>query len=224
MKKTFFLALLFITGCGTTNSSVVRDVYYSADEPPRVTEAPIIPPVISDKIIEPTPMNSTNTTTTPSEQKIYIATLHTSEGDIEITLNSDETPNTVNNFVTLANKNFYDNTIFHRVIKGFMIQGGDPDGDGTGGPGYTFDDEPFTGKYVRGSVAMANRGPNTNGSQFFILHADYPLPPNYTIFGKVTKGMEVVDTIATAAVKSNGRETSVPVNPVKVETIYITEK
>jgi cyclophilin family peptidyl-prolyl cis-trans isomerase len=220
MKKYFLLSLLFLAGCGSTNAPMVQDAYYQTDELTRVAEAPIIPPVIPDKIIEQAPMN----TTTPLEQKIYIATLHTSEGDIEITLNSDETPNTVNNFVELSNKNFYDNTIFHRVIKGFMIQGGDPDGDGTGGPGYTFDDEPFTAKYVRGAVAMANRGPNTNGSQFFILHADYPLPPNYTIFGKVTKGMEVVDKIATSAVKSNGRETSVPVNPVKVKTIDIIEK
>lgn len=221
MKKTFFLLpLLVLAGCGSANPPGVQDAYYSTDEPPRVTEAPLIPPVILDKINEPTPMN----TTTPSEQKIYIATLHTSSGDIEIALNSDETPNTVNNFVTLSKKNFYDNTIFHRVIKDFMIQGGDPDGDGTGGPGYTFDDEPFTGKYVRGAVAMANRGPNTNGSQFFILHADYPLPPNYTIFGKVTKGMEVVDKIATAEIKSNGREASVPVNPVKIKKIDIVEK
>lgn len=159
-----------------------------------------------------------------NKQKSYTAMMKTSEGDITIKLNDNETPNTVENFVTLANKNFYDNTIFHRVMSGFMIQGGDPKGDGTGGPGYKFDDEPFTGEYVRGAVAMANSGPNTNGSQFFIMHADYPLPKNYTIFGMVTEGLDVVDKIATAETKANNfGEKSVPLNPVKVLDVVITE-
>ena len=108
----------------------------------------------------------------------------------------------------LAKQGFYDDVIFHRVIPGFMIQGGDgqfgkksslsKDRVGTGGPGYKFEDETFTGDYHRGTLAMANAGPNTNGSQFFIMHADYGLPKNYTIFGQVTKGLEVVDTIAGA--------------------------
>jgi cyclophilin family peptidyl-prolyl cis-trans isomerase len=130
----------------------------------------------------------------------------------------------VNNFVTLAKNNFYNNTIFHRTIKGFMIQGGDPKGNGTGDPGYKFDDEPFTGEYTRGTIAMANSGPNTNGSQFFIMHADYPLPPNYVIFGKVSKGLEVVDEIATAPVKASfSGEMSTPISPAKVKTIEIIE-
>lgn len=104
-----------------------------------------------------------------------------------------------------------------------MIQGGDPNGTGTGGPGYTFDDEPFTGEYTRGTLAMANAGPDTNGSQFFIMHADVPLPKNYVIFGHVTKGMDVVDKIATAATKPEG-EGSTPVNPTVVSTIEIIEK
>ena len=157
--------------------------------------------------------------------KEYSAILHTEKGDITISLNAKETPITVNNFVTLSKKGFYDNTIFHRVIKGFMIQGGDPKGDGTGGPGYKFDDEPFTGKYLKGTIAMANAGPNTNGSQFFIIHADYPLPKNYVIFGQVTKGLEVVDEIATAPVQpSITGELSSPVNPVKITSIDIKEK
>lgn len=154
--------------------------------------------------------------------KQYIAVLHTTKGDIEITFNKGQTPKTVENFVTLAEKNFYANTIFHRVIDGFMIQGGDPSGDGTGGPGYRFDDEPFTGEYSRGTVAMANAGPNTNGSQFFIMHADVPLPKNYVIFGRVTRGMDVVDAIATSPVKASMfGERSVPVEPTTVTSVDI---
>jgi cyclophilin family peptidyl-prolyl cis-trans isomerase len=157
--------------------------------------------------------------------KTYTATLHTSDGDIEIELNAKQTPITANNFVALARKGFYGNTIFHRAIKGFMIQGGDPKGDGTGGPGYRFDDEPFTGDYARGTVAMANAGPNTNGSQFFIMHADYALPKNYVIFGRVTKGLDVVDAIATAPVTSSpSGEPSKPVAPVTVTSVDISEK
>lgn len=154
--------------------------------------------------------------------KQYSATLKTSEGDIQVKLYADKTPITVNNFVTLSRKKFYDGTIFHRVIEGFMIQGGDPEGTGRGGPGYQFDDEPFEGDYKRGILAMANAGPDTNGSQFFIMHADTPLPKNYVIFGEVTKGIEVVDKIATAPVKSGG-EGSTPVTPVAITSVEITE-
>lgn len=167
---------------------------------------------------QPTPVQEID----PKKQ--YTAVLHTDKGDITITLNSGKTPVTVNNFVSLAKKGFYNNTIFHRVIKGFMIQGGDPRGDGTGGPGYVFDDEPFDGEYTRGTVAMANAGPNTNGSQFFIMHADNPLPKNYVIFGKVTAGMDVVDAIAGAPVGASAMgEMSTPVTPVKVQSIDIAE-
>ncbi|PJC28937.1 peptidylprolyl isomerase, partial [Candidatus Shapirobacteria bacterium CG_4_9_14_0_2_um_filter_40_11] len=147
------------------------------------------------------------------QTKKYTAVLNTSIGKITIELNAAKTPITVNNFVGLSKKNFYNNTVFHRVINGFMIQGGDPKGDGTGGPGYQFDDEPFEGEYTRGTVAMANAGPNTNGSQFFIMHAVYALSKNYVIFGKVTAGMEVVDKIATASVQASPTgEMSMPVN------------
>ena len=149
----------------------------------------------------------------------YVAVLKTSEGDIKIQLNASTTPITVNNFIYLARKGFYDNTIFHRVISGFMIQGGDPLGTGMGGPGYKFNDEPFTGEYKRGTIAMAKEmTPNTNGSQFFIMHRDYPLQPNYIIFGQVIEGLDVVDKIAGAAVKPNndGTEVSTPVSPVKI--------
>ncbi len=162
---------------------------------------------------------------TLDKTKTYTAVLKTTEGEISVQLNASVVPITVNNFVTLAKKGFYNNTIFHRVIKGFMIQGGDPKGDGTGGPGYTFEDEPFEGGYTRGTIAMANAGPDTNGSQFFIMHQDYELPPNYTIFGKVIRGIEVVDKIAEAQVSTSATgESSTPVNPVKVTTIEIIEK
>src|SRR3989339_1827271 len=164
-------------------------------------------------------------TTKTNKAKKLTAVLHTEKGDITISLNSDQTPKTVSNFVTLAKKGFYNNTIFHRIIKGFMIQGGDPKGDGTGGPGYKFDDEPFAGEYIRGTVAMANAGPNTNGSQFFIMHADYPLPKNYTIFGSVVSGMETVDKIAESKVTAGGfGENSTPVVPTIVKSIDISTK
>lgn len=159
------------------------------------------------------------------QNKIYIAELKTTAGTIKISLNAKTTPKTVNNFVYLAKKGFYNNTIFHRVMKGFMIQGGDPLGNGTGGPGYRFDDEPFEGEYTRGTVAMANAGPNTNGSQFFIMHEDYALPKDYVIFGQVTEGMEVVDKIASAAVKAGASgEVSSPVEPVSVNKVTIIEE
>ncbi|MFA5866810.1 MAG: peptidylprolyl isomerase [Actinomycetota bacterium] len=156
--------------------------------------------------------------------KKYSALMKTSEGDITIELNAGDAPNTVNNFVYLARNKFYDGTIFHRAIKGFMIQGGDPEGTGMGGPGYRFDDEPFTGEYNKGTIAMANSGANTNGSQFFIMHADYPLPKNYVIFGKVTAGLDIVDKIAEAPTQPGpSGEMSQPVNPVKVDSVTITE-
>ncbi len=156
--------------------------------------------------------------------KHYTAVLHTSAGDIEIALNFGQTPNTVKNFVDLAQKHFYDGTIFHRVIKGFMIQGGCPEGTGRGGPGYRFDDEPFAGEYTKGTVAMANAGPDTNGSQFFIMHTDYPLPKNYIIFGKVANGLNVVDAIAESKVTSSDTgERSKPVEPTIVKSVDIIE-
>ncbi len=131
----------------------------------------------------------------------------------------------MNNFVFLARDGFYKNGQFHRVIKDFMIQGGCPTGDGTGGPGYRFQDEPVTRKYVKGTLAMANAGPNTNGSQFFIVHgADVGLPPNYTIFGNVTDGESVLDTIATSPVQANrGGEPSSPTTPLEINDIEIQE-
>lgn len=154
--------------------------------------------------------------------KNYVAILKTSAGEIDIKLYGDKVPATVNNFVYLAKAGFYNDTVFHRAIKGFMIQGGDPKGDGTGGPNYRFADEQFSGEYKRGIVAMANAGPNTNGSQFFIIHADYALQPNYVIFGEVINGIDVVDAIAEApARESPSGEMSMPIKPVVVQTVDI---
>jgi peptidyl-prolyl cis-trans isomerase B (cyclophilin B) len=125
-------------------------------------------------------------------------TLHTNHGPIGVELFDEDAPKTVENFLTLARDGFYDGTVFHRVIPDFMIQGGDPSGDGTGGPGYEFDDEPNDRPVVRGALAMANRGPNTNGSQFFIVTAEACpwLDGKHTVFGEVTDGMENVDRIS----------------------------
>jgi cyclophilin family peptidyl-prolyl cis-trans isomerase len=155
------------------------------------------------------------------------ATIATELGDIEVELYTTDAPKTAQNFVDLAKKGFYDDVIFHRVIPGFMIQGGDGEHGkksslnasrvGTGGPGYKFADEPVTGSYSRGTLAMANAGPNTNGSQFFIMHKDYGLPKSYTIFGQVTKGMDVVDRIASAP--RNAKD--LPDEPVAMTSVTI---
>ena len=150
--------------------------------------------------------------------KRYTATLETSAGTMTAELLPGEAPLTVNNFVFLAREGFYDGVIFHRVIPGFRIQGGDPTGTGSGGPGYRFRDEPVRLGYQRGMLAMANAGPNTNGSQFFVMHADYGLPPNYTIFGKLTSGEEVVDAIATAPTGPEDR----PRDPVAIRSVAIS--
>ena len=152
-------------------------------------------------------------------KKSYTATIETTAGTMTADLFTDDAPNTVNNFVFLARDGYYGDVIFHRVISGFMIQGGDPTGTGRGGPGYRFADEPVKRPYARGTLAMANAGPNTNGSQFFIMHADYPLPPNYTVFGKLTAGEDVLDAIASAPTGAQDR----PVAPVTITSVTIAE-
>ena len=151
--------------------------------------------------------------------KKYTATIETSAGTLTAELFPGDAPKTVNNFVFLAREGFYEGVIFHRVIPGFMIQGGDPTGTGSGGPGYKFADERVSRPYSRGTLAMANAGPNTNGSQFFVMHADYGLPPSYTIFGKLTAGEDVIDAIAKAPKGGHDR----PRDPATISSVTIEE-
>ena len=156
--------------------------------------------------------------------KTYTASIQTSQGTMTLELFAADAPLTVNNFVFLAREGFYDNGGFHRIIKDFMIQGGCPKGDGTGGPGYRFADEAVTRPYVKGTLAMANSGPNTNGSQFFIVHGDnVGLPPNYTIFGVLTDGADVLDTLADSPVSGSGGERSRPTERLEIRTVEISE-
>ena len=160
------------------------------------------------------------------------AIIATEKGDIEVQLYTNDAPKAAQNFIDLAKKGYYDDVIFHRVIPDFVIQGGDGQHGkkgslnrqrvGTGGPGYQFEDEPVKGEYVRGALAMANAGPNTNGSQFFIIHQDLmgKLPKNYTLFGQVTKGMEVVDQIVSAP--RDARD--LPNDPVAMRSVTIEEE
>jgi len=160
------------------------------------------------------------------------ATIATEKGDIEIDLFAEGAPKATSNFIDLARKGYFDGVIFHRIVPGFVIQGGDGQYGkkasldtgrvGTGGPGYKFEDERFPGDYARGAVAMANAGPNTNGSQFFICLADLAgrLPKNYTIFGQVTKGMDVVDAIAAGRTGPQDR----PLEPVAMTSVTIRDE
>jgi cyclophilin family peptidyl-prolyl cis-trans isomerase len=154
------------------------------------------------------------------------AVIQTNKGTIRVEMLEADAPKTTENFITLAQRGYYDGIIFHRVIKGFMIQGGDPTGTGRGGEsawGGRFNDEidrsspVYQTGYKAGTMAMANAGPNTNGSQFFIMHVDYQLPPSYTIFGRVTEGQDVVDAIATTATGPGDR----PIQEVKMEKVTI---
>ena len=209
MKKFLILFVLTLVFCGG-NSEAENNI--EVNETTEVTE------MTYDKTYTSPPSMTINV------ESSYTAEIETSSGSITIDLFTDVAPNTVNNFVTLSNDGYYNDVIFHRVIKGFMIQGGDPSGTGHGDmgkyPGYDFEDElenPMN--YERGIVAMANRGPNTNGSQFFIMHADYPLPYQYTIFGKVTEGMENVDAIANVQTGENDK----PVDDIVILSVKITE-
>jgi cyclophilin family peptidyl-prolyl cis-trans isomerase len=149
------------------------------------------------------------------------AILHTNHGDITLTLFDEDAPKTIGNFTKLAGEGFYDGVIFHRVIRDFMIQGGDPTGTGTGGPGYTFEDEINDRKVVRGAIAMANAGPNTNGSQFFIVTTDAApwLDGKHTVFGQVTSGMDAVDAIESQPTGAGDR----PVEDAVIQRVELSE-
>jgi peptidylprolyl isomerase len=154
-------------------------------------------------------------------QKRYTAVMETSKGSMTIALDPVAAPRTVNSFVFLARSGYYDGVVFHRIIPGFVVQGGDPTGTGRGGPGYKFADElPAPGRYEVGSLAMANSGPNTNGSQFFIISGSdgVRLPPSYSLFGKVVSGLETV-----AALDSVGSSGGSPKERVQIDSVTITE-
>jgi len=219
MKKLLFIitAALTLAGCTTQTASMAPN--YQIND---VTAAPT---------------NMQTPTPEPLADNIT-AVITTSKGTMKVVLFPKIAPNTVRNFVELAKgtkinpntgekvseKPFYDGLTFHRIISGFMIQGGDPNGTGTGGPGYQFADEPVTESYTRGTLAMANSGPNTNGSQFFIMHKDYALQPNYTIFGRLdasdSASFATLDAIAGVATDSN----DAPLEKVTIKSITIVEK
>lgn len=199
----------------------------SASPTPSPTAAPTATPGA-------TPAKKTWTsapTMTIDAKKSYEATFETSKGSFKVALFAENAPKTVNNFVFLSREGFYDNVVFHRIMKSFMIQSGDPAGTGAGGPGYNIPDElksPY--KYETGILAMANTGqPNSGGSQFFICTGEQcsglNQSPNYTIFGKVSEGLDIVQTIASTPVKASSRgEMSVPTEEVKIKSITIKEK
>lgn len=222
--SALLVAAIFITGCGGVQG------------PPK-TPAPKTPaPKEKAAETQPTPTQPSRKqwSAPPALQidpnKQYFATLKTEFGDIRIELFAKDAPNTVNNFVFLANEKFYDGVVFHRIIKSFMIQGGDPTGTGGGGPGYRFADELRVKRsYDPGIVAMANSGPNTQGSQFFICNGpsckNLNGAPNYTQFGKVVAGMDVVEKISSLPVVAGGEDTpSKPVKPPVIQTVVIEVK
>ena len=172
--------------------------------------------------------------TVPTPSADLRAVIETDKGEIEIAFYGEESPKAVENFRLLAERGYYNGLTFHRIVKGFMLQGGDPRGDGTGGEsawGGKFADNIvrtsplYRRNYMRGVVAMANSGPNTNTSQFFIMHKDYPLPPAYVIFGEVVRGMEVVDALSETPTKAGPMgEKSVPITPVVMKKVTIIHK
>ena len=211
MKK-FLVILLLVSFCSADEAVVDNDLEIENES------TTTIGVTMSDKVYDKQPEMNLNSDST------YSAVIKTNLGEMSVEFFTDDAPLTVNNFVTLSKDGYYDNVIFHRVISGFMIQGGDPSGTGHGDygkfPGYEFDDELNNQRpYEKGILAMANRGPNTNGSQFFIMHADYPLPYSYTIFGKVTEGLEVIDKIASVETDSADK----PTDDIVINTVEIVE-
>ncbi|MBI2906740.1 MAG: peptidylprolyl isomerase [Chloroflexi bacterium] len=203
-----------------TAAGCLEPARLSAPTPAKVAQKPAQGGAPVGKYSSPPPM-------TIDANRTYTATIHTTLGDMTADLFAKEAPKTVNNFVFLSREGFYKNVKFHRIIKGFMVQTGDPTGTGMGGPGYQFEDEPVTKNYLRGTLAMANAGKNTNGSQFFIVHANYPLPKNYTIFGQVIgeASFEVLDKIALTPVRPGpGGENSVPTQDVLITGVDIAER
>ena len=211
MKKIIFLTLLIFISCTNESDTLSESVELNTIE----QEGDVLS---NNKVYDSMPEMNIDIS------KKYTAVIKTSMGDMSVEFFTEEAPMTVNNFINLSRDGYYDNVIFHRVISGFMIQGGDPSGTGHGEmgkyPGYKFEDELNNQRsYEKGILAMANAGPDTNGSQFFIMHVDYPLPYQYTIFGLVTDGLDIIDKIASVETGDGDK----PVNDVVIETVEIKE-
>jgi len=212
MKK-FIIIFLLLSFCSSGTEETTEEAEVQIDTTTTTTGEDM-----SEKIYANQPEMKINTDSS------YTAVIKTNLGDMTVEFFTDDAPITVNNFISLSKDGYYDNVIFHRVISGFMIQGGDPSGTGHGDygkyPGYKFDDELNNQRpYEKGILAMANAGPNTNGSQFFIMHVDYPLPYSYTIFGQVVDGFDVIDEIASVETDSADK----PTTDVVISTVEITE-
>ena len=211
MKKIIFLTLITLISCSNESETLNESVQLNTNE----QEGDVLS---NNKVYDSMPEMNIDIS------KKYSAVIKTSMGDMSIEFFTEDAPLTVNNFINLSRDGYYDNVIFHRVISGFMIQGGDPSGTGHGEmgkfPGYKFEDELNNQRsYDKGILAMANAGPDTNGSQFFIMHVDYPLPYQYTIFGFVTEGLDVIDKIASVETGDGDK----PINDVVIETIEVKE-
>ena len=211
MKKIIFLTLITLISCSNESETLNESVQLNTNE----QEGDVLS---NNKVYDSMPEMNIDIS------KKYSAVIKTSMGDMSIDFFTEDAPLTVNNFINLSRDGYYDNVIFHRVISGFMIQGGDPSGTGHGEmgkfPGYKFEDELNNQRsYDKGILAMANAGPDTNGSQFFIMHVDYPLPYQYTIFGFVTEGLDVIDKIASVETGDGDK----PINDVVIETIEVKE-
>ena len=211
MKKIILLALITFISCSNESDTLNESVQLNANE----QEGDVLS---NNKVYDSMPEMNIDIS------KKYTAVIKTSMGDMSIEFFTEDAPMTVNNFINLSRDGYYDNVIFHRVISGFMIQGGDPSGTGHGEmgkyPGYKFEDELNNQRsYDKGILAMANAGPDTNGSQFFIMHVDYPLPYQYTIFGFVTEGLDIIDKIASVETGDGDK----PVNDVVIETVEVKE-
>ena len=211
MKKIIFLTLITLISCSNESETLNESVQLNTNE----QEGDVLS---NNKVYDSMPEMNIDIS------KKYSAVIKTSMGDMSIEFFTEDAPMTVNNFINLSRDGYYDNVIFHRVISGFMIQGGDPSGTGHGEmgkyPGYKFEDELNNQRsYDKGILAMANAGPDTNGSQFFIMHVNYPLPYQYTIFGFVNDGLDIIDKIASVETGDGDK----PVNDVVIESIEIKE-